>query len=237
MSLLLSARSIAERALRKIRAFSIADTAADPAELSEALSWLDMIAASLAGSNKLFWLVKTDVVVALTADTASYDLETLLGADLPADGVLFVTHAAWRDSSGIDTPIPIKTRTEYEEITDKDQTGNPWAIYIDRLESMTLYVLGVPSASGNSLVLTLYSYPKTMNLRNGADDTGFAAEWNLFLVKSLAAEIGDGPVRKLDRNDIASWKKEADIHMKALNGFTNREQRGPRARRTRAWGA
>ena len=51
-----SAYRVAEKALRKIGAFPITDSAADPLEMREALDWLTIIMAELAGRDRVFWL-------------------------------------------------------------------------------------------------------------------------------------------------------------------------------------
>ena len=86
MSKLWKASGICERALRKIGAFSVNDTAADPEELSEALYWLDLAVAELAGTEQCQWLIPTTLSIALTANTPSYDLSTALGTGNPTDG-------------------------------------------------------------------------------------------------------------------------------------------------------
>jgi hypothetical protein len=235
MSLAFTARRFAETALRKIAAFSINDTGADPVEVREALVWLDMLIASLAGTRKLFWLVQTDIVVALTANTSSYDIIDEMGADAPADGVLAYTHVSLRDSNGNDIPLKMLTRTEYEDIENKTETGTPWGVYIDRIDPVTLYVLGVPTTTDFSLVITTLAYPQDMTVRLGGEGSGIPPEWNSYVVIKLSSYIGNGPVRQLPLSEVQDMRGEAEDLKVQLLAFGNREQRGPRARRTQAY--
>src|SRR5574337_433999 len=236
MPLLFSARTVAERALRKIGSYSINDTGADPEELREALFWLDMIVAELAGTQKLFWLVQNEIAITLDATTASYDVEAEMGANAPDNGILSFSHAVLRDSSGNDSPLEMLSRSEYEAIPDKDESGLPWGVYIDHLDPITMKVLGVPTVTGYSIVLTTVSYPPDMTLRVGGQSTGFASEWNSFLVTATAAAAGDGPVRRLNVGEIDRWKKQAETSRLNIMGFANRERRGMRSRVTQGHG-
>lgn len=235
MSVLLTGRTVAERSLRKISAYSINDTGADPEEMREALSWLDMIVAELAGTKKLFWLVEDTIFFDLDAGDGEYDVVTEMGANAPDNDILAVTHATLRDSAGIDTPLKMYSRTEYEELDDKDRSGVPCGVYIDRLTPMKAKLVGIPTVSTYDLGLTVITYPPDITLRLGGQATGFAPEWNSYLVTRCAAECGDGPVRRLPVTEIRDWRQQAEVLKKELLSFSNREQRGIRARRTAAW--
>ncbi len=241
MSKLWKASGICERSLRKIGAFSVNDTAADPEELSEALYWLDLAVAELAGTEQCQWLIPTTLSIALTANTPSYDLSTALGTGNPTDGVLFPIEAWIRDSSGNDTPIDIIRRRDFEDIEDKDKSGVTDRIYIDRLnDDQNIYVYPVVDETGYSIRLLCQTYAP--NLLGGTPSEGgnvrhgFSTEWQRFLILQNAADIGSGPVRRLPASEIADIRQQAEMSRSRLMTYSNREKVS-QPRRTRAYGA
>lgn len=241
MSKLWKASGICERALRKIGAFSINDTAADGEELAEALYWLDLAVAELAGTEKCQWLIPTTLSIALSADTASYDLSNALGTSNPTDGVLFPMSAWLRDSNGEDTPIDIIRRQDYEDISDKDESGEPNIVYIDRLaDDQNIFVHPVPDATGYSVRLLCQTYAPNMLAGTPSDGGnvahGFSAEWQRWLILQNSADIGSGPVRRLPSGEITDIRQQAAISRAALMTYSNREKVS-QPRRTRAHGA
>lgn len=241
MSKLWKASGICERALRKIGAFSVNDTAADPEELAEALYWLDLAVAELAGTEQCQWLIPTTLSIALTANTANYDLSDALGTANPTDGVLFPIEAWLRDSDGLDTPIDIIRRRDFEDIEDKDKAGVTDRIYIDRLnEDQNIFIYPVVDESGYSIRLLCQTYAP--NMLSGTPEGGgniahgFSAEWQRWLILQNAADIGSGPVRRLPPGEINDIRQQAAISRAALMAYSNREKVS-QPRRTRAHGA
>lgn len=242
MPRLFSARELAESALRKIGAFSINDTAADPAELSEALRWLDLSVGELTSTFECWWLIEETISFDLTADTVSYVLYSVAGNAYPSAGIQFVKSAWLRDSSGKDRELRMMSREEYEAIEDKDASGTPSAIYFDRLRNHTernVFVHPVPTTADYSVRIVVQNYAQDQMGRgssgSGRLDHGWPTEWQRFLIYMTAAEVGDGPVRRLPMNEIASYRAIAAGAKAALEPYANRETRG--VRRTEAWGA
>ena len=240
MSKLWKASGICERALRKIGAFSINDTAADAEELAEALYWLDLSVAELAGTGQCQWLIPTTLSIALSADTASYDLSAALGSSNPTDGVLFPIEAWIRDSDGLDTPIDIIRRRDFEDIEDKDKAGVTDRIYIDRLaDDQNLFIYPVVDETGYSIRLLCQTYAPNMLSGTpeggGNIEHGFSAEWQRWLILQNAADIGSGPVRRLPPGEITDIRQQAGIARAALMAYSNREKVS-QPRRTRAHG-
>lgn len=234
MSQVLSNKRIAEAALRKIGSFSINHSAAEPAELEETLFWLDLIVGTMGAIDRPYWLTEKTVSRALTVDTASYDLENFLGTDKPADGVFFVIAATINDGNGADEPVDIIRRTEYEAIANKNVSGKPDKIYIDRRNVETLKTYPVMGTGASyTLNLILQSYPPDMTKNSGNSKHGIPPEWNMWMIKSTAAEIGDGPVRKLPRTERRDIFAEAEILYGKLQAYANREKAGPG--RTSRW--
>jgi len=142
------------------------------------------------------------------------------------------------------TPIEIIRRGVYEEIPDKTATGDPEAIYIDRLANNTqnLFVYPVPSDSTTTLRLVAMTYPQTvktdLSVQSGAGDTahGFDRVVQKWMVAATALEVGDGPIRQLKSEKLERIKKERDKIFKELEAHYNRERVSPQGRRTARWG-
>jgi len=235
VSRLLTPKEIAERALRKIGAYSINDTGADAEETSEALFWLDMIVASFVAKTRAQWLVQRDITRALTASTASYLLETLLAADMPADKVYYIIGARLRYSNGDEEELEIVRRAKYDEIAQKTSSGTPAMVYIDRITAdQKLFLHPVPGVSGFSIVLTLVANAPNMTASAGGSPHSLRVGWQLWLAKALAAEIGDGPVRRLRRADVDAMRRDAAIERAELIP-ADQEYAGDG--RTAGWGA
>jgi len=241
MSRLFSARELAERALRKIGAFSINDTAADPEELHETLFWMDMAIAEFVGAERCHWLIPVTIDIPLTTAN-SYDLSDAAGQSYPGNGIIFPADAYLRDSSGNDGEVRLVSRREYEAITDKDATGKPEIVYIDRLkDDQNLYVHPVPVSAGiYTLRLVCQTYANTVTVKVGAATSGnvphgWPVEWQRWIINQTAADIGSGPVRRLMKSETDDIKRDAETSRARLTAYSNREKRG--VRRTQAWGA
>jgi hypothetical protein len=235
MAAQLSIRAICERALRRIGSFALRDSEADPEEMAEAQHWLDLVVSHMAGTKRPLWLVPATLSLTLTADTESYDLSDITG--YPADGVLFPIQAWLRDSSGMDTPVELIRRKEYENIADKDQAGETRVAHIDRLKGRQIYVHPLVATTGYTLRILAQTYSPTYNPEDDAGAEvahGFTQEWQLWMITALAAEIGDGPVRRLPGPEVTALRNRAAALLVEL-GESNRESVS-KPRRTAAWG-
>lgn len=234
---LFTGAGIAERALRKVGAFTVNDTGTNPEELAEALYWLDLIVAELSGTQECFWLRDETVTVPLVADqTDPYVLADVDG--FPRQGAVFVLGAWLRDPNDQDTPIEILRRNQYEELAKKDTSGQPYSVYVDRLvPSPSMLTYPVIADDDYSVRLLVQSYHPSLSgtlgdeAPKGAVALRIGAAFQRFLVFALAADIGDGPVRRIEDNKVTSWRKSAAMSLTALNGYINREK--PRQIRTR----
>jgi len=239
-SRLLSAREVAERALQKIGAFSVNDTAADPEELARTLQWMDLILGERAGTNEAFWLRPATITQTLTATKQTYPLAEF--SEYPALGIVYVASAWLRLASGSDQPLDIYRRDEYEDIPTKTQAGQPQGIYIDRLaREVTVQVWPVPTDDTSSLRLVVQTFNPSVagdvNREQWTGETphGLRPEFQLWLILETAAQVGDGPVRKMQGNEVDRIVRQASVCWGRIEGFANREKSG--ARRTKAWGA
>ncbi len=236
MPSLLSASEICETALRKIGAFSINDTAADGEELKEAAKWLDLVVGEMTETERCTWLIEDTVTVSLVADQATYNLFDAMGASYPADGVMFIT-SSWITDGTNDDDVELIRRTDLEEIVVKGATGKPELIYIDRLsdknqQSFTVYP--VPVDATHSLKFVFQRHAPDLRSDVGKKAHGFHRGWQKWLVLATAAEIGDGPVRKIPSTEVDRIKRDAQMSFNKLQASQNRENVAPR--RVQAWG-
>jgi len=232
MSTLMTASEVCERALRMIGAYAINDAAARPADLKEALYWLDMMLADLAGKDVLSWLVPATIEIELTEEVGAYDLLTALGTNAP-NGYLYPIEAMLEVSAGNLVPLPIITRRTFDTIVNPDEAGLPTQCHIDRLVTAPQMRLHpIPAADQTDLVvhLTIMTFPNdiatsgvTGRAGQGNVATGLRQTWNLWACEMLASYTGDGPVRRMPDARISRWRNSAEARMADLMGFENRE--------------
>lgn len=242
---LLSARGLGEKALEKIGAFTVNDEAADPVELDRTIEWLDLIVAEIAGTNRCHWLVPTTVRFEWPDEESSDTLGNLMGSEYPPEGVLFPVHAWLVDTNGKRIrELKLVRRHEYEDHTDLEMEGQPEQLYIDRqTPDLKAHIWPVPAAdTGWRVDLMVQKYARSMlgGVSGSADagelQHGFSQEWQLFLITRLAAEIGDGPVRRLPMNEVNSMRTVAGGLLGRLETYSNREKRSEPARTKRYGG-
>jgi len=232
-----NAKEIGERALRKIGAYSINDAEADPEELQETLYWMDMNLAHICGTEAAFWLRPATISKALTADTGSYVLETLLGTDYPSDGIVSVP-GVWITTGSDDDPLEQLRRVDYENIQNKAATGRPEYFYIDRLASddeQKVYFYPVPS-SGYTAKFLVQTYSPDLTKRPFAEQHGLYTAAQLWLTLSTAFLISDGPVRRLEAGRMDRIEKQAMQAFKDLKAYGSVNTEQVRDRRVQAWG-
>ena len=233
MAYLMTAKELCERSLRKIQAYAINDTAARPQDLAEALYWLDLMMADLAGETRLWWLVPQTVTADLAASTASYDLLDAMGAAAPDDGFLFPVHAKLFTGEDVRLSLRIVGRKEFDEIEDLTTEGTPEIIHIDRdSENPTMRVYPVPTAlmGDYQVELTVQTFTKTVAPAGvtgaagvGNRHHGLRQTWQMWAVLNLSAQIGDGPVRTRPLSQLKDWREQAAALKAKLLAFENLE--------------
>lgn len=243
---LLSARELCEMSLGKIGAFVTNDEAADPVEMDRSLKWLDIIVGEIAGTNRCHWLIPTTVRFEWPDELASDALGDLMGSEYPPEGVLFPIKA-WLVNATTGkrvTELKLVRRHEYEDHVDLALPGQPEQLYIDRQSpDLQASLYPVPSlGAGWQVDLMLQKYAKSMlgqltgSTQAGELAHGFSQEWQLYLITRLAAELGDGPVRRLPMSEIAEFRTIAGGLLGRLETYSNREKRSEPARTKRYGG-
>lgn len=233
MSYAPSINFVLQRALRKIGAFAISSTAARAPEMEEARYWLDMEVAHLAGKKRTWWLVPQSATFPLVAGQRDYDLMDVLGLQVP-DGIEFVVsvlidHA----TTGMNIEeVNLLRREEYETAKGDfvNATGAPTGGYIDRAQRPTLRLLQAPDAATPYVArVTFQSYaPNLVAGRDVRKLDQFRTAWNLWLVMATAARIGNGPVRKLPKDEVDDMRRDVAALLHDLESYEDHEQQsGP----------
>lgn len=229
----LSAAEACEMALQKIGDFPTNDEEADPDSMQRALQWFDIIVAEVTGNRRCYWLTPETVTFSWPVGESSVVLADAMGVDYPPLGILFPIRA-W----GVDTTtgtrqgeIELCRRAKFEAQPNPQTSGSPRLLFIDRLvENQKAHVSPIPSADNpRSIALEFQTYTRSVLGEQGGDQagdisTGFDQTWNLFLVTRLAAELGDGPVKRLETQTIRDWRTLAEGLLSNLVTYQNREK-------------
>lgn len=223
MARVYEAREICERALRKIGSYSINDTGASASAMAEARWWLDMVLGHVSARQRCWWMVEDTAEFSLTAGEADY----LLSAALPNAPSAQAVVGLWiiRAGDGTSEPLKIVRRQEWEGR--RTTSGDPPEIaYIDRTGEPTLRVNPIP-ADPSSYQLRVVYQSIAPDVRTGDPNAKLAkwrAAWNLWIVTALAAEIGDGPVRKLPGDEVRAMRSDAAKLLAELDAYDAHEQ-------------
>ncbi|MER8967715.1 hypothetical protein NKI25_18670 [Mesorhizobium sp. M0808] len=232
MSRVLKAKEICERALRMIGKFPTTESAPDGEDLREALFWLDMVMAEVAGTTRLFFLIPASIRLTLVAGQQPYLLSDEITA-FPDNGFQFPVAAWLEDANGNRTPLEIVARDTWLEKSLLSTPGTPCEVYIDRLPDPTLYTYPTIDATDTdvwTVVLDFQSYapnvaPAGVSGTRPQDsvETLFRQAWQRWLTYKLCVDIGGGAVVKLPENSLARFEREELKARGALEAFENRE--------------
>ncbi len=125
----------------------------DGERLQDGLEILNLVVRETDGSGRWRWTIPAAAHLALAANTSVYTSAN----GLPTNISELIT-VAFRDSNGRDTPdLKILKAEGYESISQKNQAGNPSAVYLTEhtdLASRTLYIWPTPSSVVTQSVVT-----------------------------------------------------------------------------------
>lgn len=236
MAHLLSVGEVIDRALRKIGHYPTRSSGPRPGDVEEARYWLDMLVGHQSARQRWWPLVAATATFPLVAGQASYTLATAIGGSQAPTGIAFVIRTIlYNVTTGQDIhELPIVRRQEFElrafaePGTAQDSTpwtwgdvdrsgvgtaqaGPPNACYITRDQSPVMVVYPAPDALVSYGVRVLFqSYaPDFTEAAANERVTAIRETWNLWMVTALAAQIGNGPVRKLPADEVREMKQEA----------------------------
>jgi hypothetical protein len=229
----LSAAEVCEMSLQKIGDFPTNDENADPDSMERALQWFDVIVAEVTGNRRCYWLTPETVTFEWPDGEASVVLADQMGSGYPPLGILFPIRA-WDVDRTTGTRcggIELCRRDKFEAQLTPLTSGLPNLLYIDRLvENQKAYISPIPnSSSQRNIALEFQTYTRSVLGEQGGDQagdisTGFDQTWNLFLITRLSAELGDGPVKRLETQTIRDWRALSEGLLSSLLTYQNREK-------------
>lgn len=221
---------VLQRALRRMGAYPISSSGPRPAEMEEARYWLDMHVGHLAARKRTWWLTPSTQTFPLIAGQRDYVLDEVLPTAGAANGVqaviaLYIDEAATGAEVG---PVNILRRQEFEDLVGANTTasGPPTIAYVDRAQRPTLRFLEAPDAAVSYVARVVFqSYSPDLKVgRDLARLEQFRSAWTLYLVTATAMLIGNGPVRKLPKDEVDDLKREADALLRDLEAYDDHEQ-------------
>lgn len=225
-----SINDVLQRALRRIGAFAIRDSGPRAAEMEEARYQFDMLMGHLSARKRTWWLVPETQTFPLVAGQRDYDLEAALSIAAGGDGIqqviaLYVDQA----DTGVEVNrVNILRRQEFEALVGQNvnAAGPPSACYIDRDRRPTVKFLEAPDSAGSYVARIIFQRlsPDLTRGRDLAKLEQFRASWTLYLVTGTAALCGNGPVRKLPKDEVDDLKTEAARLLADLEAYDDHEQ-------------
>lgn len=216
MTATFTAAVICEEALRDVGAYTPSDPGPDPAEYKVAVRRFDMLMAQLAGMTRFWWLTPKTQTLTVPANA-----ETVPLADLPIP-LQQVVQAKKVNAQNMETQVDLLHRSEWEAIDNRTQVGEICALYIERDQAADIYPYMIPREA-TTLRLFGYGFAPDIYATLGETAHQFAESFQLYLIKSLAYEIGGGAVRSMDANDRTLLMQEANRIWSLLNPNANRE--------------
>jgi hypothetical protein len=211
MPTFMTAKTIAENALRTIGAFPASQSQADAGELRITLMWLEMTLNNQAGVRTMpgFWKI---IDIPLEANVGDYDIADYTDA-ATAQHIFSVNLV---DSVGRVQPLDIQY--ENDAVTENlTNTGDPCRATITKDAKnprIKLYPMPVQANqdAGQIMRIRLQSYHTPINSHgNGGEALLLRPTWYLWITKRLAYEIGCGPVRRLDESELSRLTNDANI--------------------------
>lgn len=243
-SSIFSAREICELALGQIGDYSVNDEGADPISMERALKHLDMILAEVAGTDLNRWLISSTFRFSWPIDTRVDTVANIMADAYPSAGIVMPIRANLLDADDqFIRELRIVRRWEYEEVSNKDDTGQPEILYFDRLaDDATVSMYRVPDVATWQIDLVAQTFARSVlgtqsqQNQSGNLQHGMSAEWQRFLVNQLSADIGNGPVRRVSLANVRDWRDVAGTAFARLEVWANREKKSTPSR-TKRWGS
>ena len=183
--------------------------------VSEAAEALNMLVKAMQADGMPLWALKK-YSVTLTA-TASYTIGVSATVNTPKPLKIVQAFLSYT-SSGIDVPINIITRQEYELLGNKASTGYPVQLFYEPLLTTgVMHVYPVPDATVAAACTLKIIYQRPFeDFDVSADEPDFPQEYyhclKMMLADAIAPEHG---LAIQDRQDLARRAKEA--RMEALS--------------------
>lgn len=227
MSQLLNSRQVSELALRRIGAFAISDSAADPNELSVSCGALDRLVSEKCAVMRCWPFVRINKRF-LLPQTPSFDLYDQAGSVIPLGTFQYFVSATVRTVADAANEQPLRPiiLAEYEDIENKVTTGTPEVIYVSReTPRPTIYLHPVPGNALHQLDLTFQAPSADMSATTGSIAHGLEASWQRWMEYQLSVDVGSGPVRSLPKSELDVWQAQADRSWADLEFYNAHQKR------------
>jgi hypothetical protein len=221
---IIRARDVALAALSKCGVIPPGQRSARDKDLAIALQWLSIFVGHLAATRRLAWLERT-WTVPLLAGISSYNLRDVTQIpDSVNDGRLISDwlecYRVWGTNRD---PMRLLREDEWRSRDLVEQHGTPDAVWIERLETPILHVLGTPAVDGYSLRVTGSIDPAELATNAGAVPIEVPQGWLLTLALHTAVLISDGAVVRLDQGRRDTMKREANGALDEIEVRSDRE--------------
>lgn len=180
-------------------------TATQTTEAAEALNL--MVKAWEADGNQLWGM--TEYSMSLTADTATYNIGVGQTINIPRPVRVIRAHNH-TISTGVDVPMRLLTREQYNALGNKTTSGNPIQFYYDpQVAYGVLKLFPVPDATlaASQQIILVYQRPFE-DFVNSGDNPDFPQEWMEALKYGLAVRLASEYGLSLEQRQIL--RKEAE---------------------------
>ena len=174
---ILTRNDIIHAAMRKVGALYPGDSPRAE-ELSAAVDALHTMVDDWQNKHVFLWSLSPQTIT-LVASTDNYSLQT-------DPHVFSIEKAYFRDSNSNDTEIEIVSYREYQDIVDKDASGEPTVMAIHNTVAPTAYVWPVPEAAGTIYYLGL---TRLKDFDSSTTIADFTHRWQKALIYGLAADL------------------------------------------------
>lgn len=177
---ILTRNEVINAALRKVGALYPGESPRAE-ELSAAIDALHAMVDDWQNQHVFLWAQSPQTLV-LVAGTDSYALNT--------DPHIFsIEKAYYRDSGGDDCAIEVISWAEYQDIEDKDRSGEPDCIAINHTTSPQAYLWPVPDTNAATGTIFYLGLARLQDFDSASNIGGFTQRWQQALIWGLAAEL------------------------------------------------
>lgn len=231
---LYSSAEIVEHALRLIGQVSVFEQQADSDLMAVSLPFLDMLIAENTAVTYLPFKVSTiNNTIALTPSDQTAPLAYNLNA-LLNDQINYV-HGVYLYLNDIfQKELSIVRRYDAEKDGRWDEVSTPAFAYITSGDSPDMIIYPKPNVTGFSVQIKAMAFSPDASASQGKIAHSYPESWQLFLVYSLAALLGSGPIVTLPAQRITMLEiKAKEKHTHLIGSRAGSEQGSFRRNRVR----
>lgn len=206
----LTAKNLAEEALREIGAFPPSQSQADAGELRVTLLRLELMLNSYVGMRTMAGLRDTVEIPLIEGETV-YRLEDYTDEN-SAQHVFSIMCV---ENTGNVTPVDIVFDSQAQE-NDLTQSATPWQAVVSQNVKPVITVWPKPTASdvsaGRFIRVRLQTYAAAVDPQGIADkDTKLRPSWYWWAITKTAYAIGRGAVRRLSDGELKLLREDSEL--------------------------